>query len=300
MQDPIDKIREADLKADLFALAGDAMRGREGGTLDEMTASVWVAEHAREAGLLPAGDNGTYFQFFPLERFRVSASSTVTLGGKSLRMGRDVSPTPRCSPTSTRRSIVAAERQRRRLDAQGRGARRPLRAGAARRLPGSGGRATRLAAFAPGCAACSARSATPAPAAIVAIVPDEVGSVERAWPSRSRAARTGWIPTARRSGACAPRGMPLLYVRESALGGAARRRRQARRLDLDRHLHVSVGQHHRQGAGQRPAARATSTCSSARTGPRRRALPVARRFDLERRRRQRDDERRAARHRARV
>ena len=48
------------------------MRGREGGTLDEMTASAWVAERAREAGLLPAGDNGTYFQFFPLERFRVS------------------------------------------------------------------------------------------------------------------------------------------------------------------------------------------------------------------------------------
>src|SRR5262245_27928650 len=89
-QDPIDRIREADLKADLFALAGDAMRGREAGTLDEMTASAWVAERAREAGLLPAGDNGTYFQFFPLERFRVSATSSVTLDGKALRMGRDV------------------------------------------------------------------------------------------------------------------------------------------------------------------------------------------------------------------
>ena len=90
--DPIDRIREADLKADLFMLAGDAMRGREGGTLDEMAASVWLAERAREAGLQPAGDNGTYFQFFPLERFRVSASSQVTLGGKPLRMGRDVVP----------------------------------------------------------------------------------------------------------------------------------------------------------------------------------------------------------------
>ena len=91
-QDAIDRITEADLKADLFTLAGDAMRGREGGTLDEMAASVWVAERARQAGLLPAGDNGTYFQFFPLERFRVSASSPVSLGGKTLRMGRDVIP----------------------------------------------------------------------------------------------------------------------------------------------------------------------------------------------------------------
>src|SRR5262245_7569179 len=89
-QDPIDKFRETDIKADLFAPAGDAMRGREGGTIDEMTASAWVAERAREAGLLPAGDNGTYFQFFPLERFRVSAGSTLTLNGKALRMGRDV------------------------------------------------------------------------------------------------------------------------------------------------------------------------------------------------------------------
>jgi hypothetical protein len=64
--------------------------GREGGTLDEMTASAWVAERARAAGLQPAGDNGTYFQFFPLERFRVSPSSLVTLGGKKLVMGRDI------------------------------------------------------------------------------------------------------------------------------------------------------------------------------------------------------------------
>ncbi len=89
---PIDLIREADLEADLYSLAGDAMRGREGGTLDELAASVWVARRAEEAGLQPAGDNGTYFQFFPLERFRVSAGSRVTLGGQTLQMGLDVLP----------------------------------------------------------------------------------------------------------------------------------------------------------------------------------------------------------------
>ena len=88
--DPIDRIREAEIKADLFALAGDQTRGREGGTIDELTASAWIAERARAAGMEPAGDNGTYFQFFPLERFRVSASSSVTLAGKPLRMGADV------------------------------------------------------------------------------------------------------------------------------------------------------------------------------------------------------------------
>ena len=50
--DPIDRIRESDIRRDLFALAGDELRGREGGTLDELTASAWVAERAREAGVL--------------------------------------------------------------------------------------------------------------------------------------------------------------------------------------------------------------------------------------------------------
>lgn len=91
-QDPIDRIREADIKADLFTLASDAMRGREAGTLDELKASAWIVERARAAGLEPAGDDGTYLQFFPLERLRVSESSSVTLDGKPLVMGRDVLP----------------------------------------------------------------------------------------------------------------------------------------------------------------------------------------------------------------
>ena len=90
VKNPIDRITQADLKADLFTLAGDAMRGREGGTIDELNASMWIAERCRAIGLQPAGDNGTYFQFFPLERYRVSAASQVTLGGKQLRMGTDV------------------------------------------------------------------------------------------------------------------------------------------------------------------------------------------------------------------
>jgi len=83
-------ITEAELRRDLFAMSSDAMRGREAGELDEMRASVWVAERAREAGLLPAGDDGTYFQFFPLRRVRTAASGRVTLGGAALAMGREV------------------------------------------------------------------------------------------------------------------------------------------------------------------------------------------------------------------
>ncbi|HEY0020173.1 MAG TPA: M28 family peptidase [Longimicrobium sp.] len=86
----LEAITEAELRRDLFALASDAMRGREAGELDEMRASAWVAERAREAGLLPAGDDGTYFQFFPVRRVRTAAHSTVSLGGAPLALGRDV------------------------------------------------------------------------------------------------------------------------------------------------------------------------------------------------------------------
>ncbi|HEX8906020.1 MAG TPA: M28 family peptidase [Longimicrobiaceae bacterium] len=89
-------IREADLRRDLAAMAADTFRGREAGTLDELAASAWLAERAREAGLQPAGDNGTYFQFWPMRRVRVAGNSRVELGGRVLALWREatiVSPT---------------------------------------------------------------------------------------------------------------------------------------------------------------------------------------------------------------
>ena len=86
----LDAITEADLRRDIFAMAGDEMRGREAGTLDEMRASVWLADRAREAGLEPAGDDGTFFQFWPMRRTRLSDASTITVAGRPLVLWRDV------------------------------------------------------------------------------------------------------------------------------------------------------------------------------------------------------------------
>src|SRR5947208_16927700 len=73
-------IHEADLKRDMYALAGDEMRGREAGTLDEMRASMWIAEEMRKIGLAPRGEDGTYFQWWNMRRTRISTgSSSVTL-----------------------------------------------------------------------------------------------------------------------------------------------------------------------------------------------------------------------------
>ena len=78
-------LRDADLKRDLFAMASPGMRGREGGTLDELRASIWVAEQYAKIGLRPMGDGGTWFQWFNMVRTRVSTTaSAVTIEGRSL------------------------------------------------------------------------------------------------------------------------------------------------------------------------------------------------------------------------
>ena len=82
-------IAESDVRRDLFALASDSFRGREAGTLDELRASAWVADRAREAGLQPAGDDGTYFQFWPMRRIRVSPLSRIAVGGQPLALGSE-------------------------------------------------------------------------------------------------------------------------------------------------------------------------------------------------------------------
>ena len=73
----------------MFAMAGDAMRGREAGTLDETRATGWVAEQARAAGLQPAGDDGTFFQWWPLRRTVLGSGSRVAIGARPLQLWKD-------------------------------------------------------------------------------------------------------------------------------------------------------------------------------------------------------------------
>jgi hypothetical protein len=86
----LDRFREEEIRRDLFYLAGDAMRGREAGTIDELRASIWVADRAREAGLLPAGEDGSYFQWWPMRRVRTGQTTTISVDGRPLALWRDV------------------------------------------------------------------------------------------------------------------------------------------------------------------------------------------------------------------
>src|SRR5471032_1095126 len=86
-------IKDADLKKDIFELAGDAFRGRRAGTPDELRAAVWVAQKAVEAGLKPAGDDGTYFQFFNINRTRISAKGSFSINNQALALWKQAWPT---------------------------------------------------------------------------------------------------------------------------------------------------------------------------------------------------------------
>jgi hypothetical protein len=83
-------IKEAELKSDLYALADPHFRGRSAGTLDELKASMWIGEKYRKLGLIPMGDDGTYFQFFTMERNVIDEKTTVTLAGQQLTLWKDI------------------------------------------------------------------------------------------------------------------------------------------------------------------------------------------------------------------
>lgn len=89
----ISLIREQEIETDLHAMAGDAMRGREAGTLDEMRASVWTANQLEKIGVKPLGDKGTWYQWFNVRRTRISTvSSAVRIGGKPFALWTEAAP----------------------------------------------------------------------------------------------------------------------------------------------------------------------------------------------------------------
>ncbi|HXD22625.1 MAG TPA: hypothetical protein VN613_04645, partial [Gemmatimonadaceae bacterium] len=106
----ISSIKEADLKRDLYAMADDSMRGREAGTVDEMRASMWLADQFRVIGVKPKGLDGTYFQWWNMQRTRVSTiSSSVTLDGKPLALWTEISPTANLGGDASAQTIFVGD-----------------------------------------------------------------------------------------------------------------------------------------------------------------------------------------------
>jgi Zn-dependent M28 family amino/carboxypeptidase len=80
------EISEADLRRRIERLASDEMEGRAPSTPGGQMASQYIADEMKAAGLMPMGENGTYFQPVELTESIVLPDSmiNITAGGETL------------------------------------------------------------------------------------------------------------------------------------------------------------------------------------------------------------------------
>jgi hypothetical protein len=88
-------ITPADLMTRLYIFADDSMMGREVGTEYHLKATAYIESEVRKLGLVPAGDNGSYFQNIPVFANYTDSSSTLRAGDEQLARGTDYFPIPR-------------------------------------------------------------------------------------------------------------------------------------------------------------------------------------------------------------
>ncbi len=86
----VSAIKEKDLKNDMHQLAGDLFQGREAGTLNELKVSTWFTDKMKQSGMIPAGEYGTYYQFFNMHRHQITPQSTITIGDQNLKIWKDI------------------------------------------------------------------------------------------------------------------------------------------------------------------------------------------------------------------
>ncbi len=86
----IDGITAQQMKDYLTFIASDELEGRDTPSRGLDIAALYIASHLSRWGIKPAGDNGTYFQKFPLKRNKIDVSGTkFDLNGQSYNYGDD-------------------------------------------------------------------------------------------------------------------------------------------------------------------------------------------------------------------
>ncbi len=85
-------ITAADLMTRLYVFAADSMQGREAGTIGNVKGTDYIASELRRIGLVPAGDDGTYFQTVPYETRTLDKGSSIVVDGRRIQVGDDFLP----------------------------------------------------------------------------------------------------------------------------------------------------------------------------------------------------------------
>ena len=77
-------ITERDLQTRLYQFADDSMTGRQVGRMGNFKGTNYIASEVKRLGLVPAGDNGTYFQNLPYHVHEFTNHSRLTIDGNPL------------------------------------------------------------------------------------------------------------------------------------------------------------------------------------------------------------------------
>ena len=83
------EISAKDLMSRLYVFADDSMLGRETGTEGNVRGTNYLAAEAKRIGLVPAGENGTYFQTLPFKSRVTDSTSTITTATGALTYGSE-------------------------------------------------------------------------------------------------------------------------------------------------------------------------------------------------------------------
>src|SRR4051812_33006290 len=83
-----------DLQTRLYQFADDSMLGRQVGRVGNWKGTAYIASEVKRLGLIPAGDNGTYFQVLPWHTKRFTNHSRMTIDGNPLAWEKDFVAAP--------------------------------------------------------------------------------------------------------------------------------------------------------------------------------------------------------------
>jgi hypothetical protein len=87
-------ITARDLQTRLYQFADDSMLGRQVGRVGNWKGTQYIASEVKRLGLIPAGDNGTYFQVLPWHTKRFTNHSRMTVDGNPLQWEKDFVAVP--------------------------------------------------------------------------------------------------------------------------------------------------------------------------------------------------------------
>jgi len=83
-----------DLQIRLYQFADDSMQGRQVGRFGNKKGTDYIAAEVKRLGLVPMGDNGTYFQVLPFHLRKFTTNSRMTVNGNPLLWNTDFVAVP--------------------------------------------------------------------------------------------------------------------------------------------------------------------------------------------------------------